>query len=47
MKGGVGRGLIYKYIVRVMFGGRGIVIIQGAELKGTEGIGEAKDMGFI
>ena len=47
MKGAVGRGLLSTFIVFFMFGAIGIVIIQGAELKGTEGFAEANFMAFI
>ena len=47
MKGAVGRGLLSTFIVFFMFGAIGVVIIQGAELKGTEGFAEANFMAFI
>ncbi len=47
MKGAIGRGLLSTFIVFFMFGAIGIVIIQGAELKNTEGFAEANFMAFI
>jgi len=47
MKGAVGRGLLSTFIVFFMFGAIGVVIIQGAELKNTEGFGNENFMTFI
>ncbi len=47
MRGAVGRGLLSTFIVFFMFGAIGIVIIQGAALKGTEGFANENFMAFI
>jgi len=47
MKGAVGRGLLSTFIVFFMFGAIGVVIIQGAALKGTEGFANENFMAFI
>jgi ABC-type multidrug transport system fused ATPase/permease subunit len=47
MKGAIGRGLLSTFIVFFMFGAIGVVIIQGAELKNTEGFGNENFMTFI
>jgi len=47
MRGAIGRGLLSTFIVFFMFGAIGVVIIQGAELKQTDGFGDASFMMFI